>query len=114
MIVAVITLAVEWGVRYLLGRLPVNDAVVITFAYIISFFINWILGRRFVFRRRPKSKLKEFLYVYGASAMGIVLHFFVMWAVLMFFVPDEIIAKIIATAIVFGYNFLIRKMAIYK
>ena len=112
---------VEWVSFFLLGRLlnmPYLPATAM--AFIISTTTNWILGRTFTFKNSKlgQKKGKEFLQVFGVSAIGLLGNLG-----LMFLFVDVIgmksellktIAKILATGIIFIWNYLARKLWIYR
>ena len=100
-----------WNLQYLL-------AVFISF--IFSTTVNYFLGRTFTFKSSSyeKKKVKEFLFVFGVSALGLLFNF-----ILMYIFVDIVgmntnllktVAKICSTGIVFLWNFLSRKFLIYK
>ncbi len=100
-----------WNLQYLL-------AVFISF--IFSTTVNYFLGRNFTFKSSfyEKKKLKEFFFVFGVSALGLLFNF-----ILMYIFVDIVgmnttilktVAKICSTGIVFMWNFLSRKFIIYK
>ncbi len=112
---------VEWSVfsllEYLLD-LPYLLATIL--AFLVSTTVNWILGRAFTFKNSSykKRKAKEAVLVFGASAVGLLFNL-----LLMLLFVDVIgmntnflktVAKILATGIVFVWNFLSRKLWIYK
>ena len=58
--------------------------------------------------------MKEIVSVYVASLIGLLLNLLIMWVAVDLFSCNEMVSKVVATAIVFAYNFLIRKLVIYK
>ena len=112
---------VEWSVfsllEYLLD-LPYLLATVL--AFLVSTTVNWILGRTFTFKNSTyqKKKTKEAFLVFAVSAVGLVFNL-----LLMVLFVDVIgmstnflktVAKVLATGIVFIWNYLSRKLWIYK
>ena len=78
------------GIQYLVSTI---------LAMVVSTFSNWLFGRLWTFRNAEKQNIwLEIGKVYAAAAVGI----------------QDMVAKIIATIIVFAYNFLIRKLVIYR
>ncbi len=112
---------VEWSVfsllEYLLD-LPYLLASVL--AFLVSTTVNWILGRTFTFKNSAyqKKKSKEAFLVFAASAVGLVFNLLLM----LLFVDVigmstnflKIVAKVLATGIVFIWNYLSRKLWIYR
>lgn len=104
----------EWIIFYLLDKLLLHYAVATTIAYILSTFINWSAGRILVFKESKQSLFKEILSIYLASIVGLLLNLLIMWITVDLLSANEMLSKIIATALVFFYNFIIRKVLIYK
>lgn len=112
---------VEWVVfsllEYLLD-LPYLLATVL--AFLVSTTVNWILGRTFTFKDSAyqEKKGKEAFLVFLVSAVGLLFNLLLM----VLFVDIigmnsnflKTIAKVLATGIVFIWNFLSRKLWIYK
>lgn len=100
-----------WNLQYLI-------AVFISFLF--STTVNYFLGRIFAFKATSyeKKKLKEFLFVFGVSALGLLFNFILMYIFVDVFGMNTNIlktaAKILSTGIVFLWNFLSRKFLIYK
>ena len=115
LIVGVIATISEWGVFYLTDDIfNIHYMFATIIAYILSTFVNWIVGRLIVFKNTDKSIFFELFSVYMASIIGLLLNLLIMWFAVGFFGIQEMISKIIATCLVFIWNFLIRKLFIYK
>ena len=111
---------VEWGVFSILEYLfSVPYLLATILAFIVSTTTNWYLGRRFTFRdsKYQKKKTKEVLLIFLVSGIGLLFNL-----LLMYFFVDVVgmntnimktLAKILATGIVFVWNFLSRKLWIY-
>lgn len=113
LIVGGIATVAEWVLFYVFDKgLHYLPATII--AYILSTFVNWLAGRVLVFKNNGQSFLKEILSIYIASIVGLLLNLLIMWVAVDLADINEMISKIIATAIVFTYNFLVRKLLIYK
>lgn len=94
------------GIQYLISTI---------LAMIISTFSNWLFGRLWTFRNAEKQNITlEIGKVYATAAVGILLNLLIMRILVGNFGIHDMIAKIIATIIVFAYNFLIRKLVIYR
>ena len=90
-------------------------------AFIVSTAVNWLLGRRWTFKNNTNftnKKTKELCLVFLVSGVGLLINMSLMY----FFVTIlslntailKTLSKIVATGIVFFWNFLIRKLVIYK
>ena len=112
---------VEWAVFSLLEYLfdmPYLLATIL--AFLFSTTTNWFLGRTFTFRESAykEKRGKEIFLVFLVSAIGLGFNL-----LLMYLFVDVIgmntnllktVAKILSTGIVFIWNFLSRKLWIYK
>lgn len=83
-------------------------------AYIISTFANWAAGRLIMFKNTGQSLIKELVGIYTTSVMGLGMNVLIMWVAVDAIGIKKMIAKVIATGIVFFWNFFIRKFVIYK
>ncbi len=104
----------EWLFFYLLGVFNVHYAPSTAVAYVLSTLVNWGVGRLLVFKGSKLSLVKDIASVYLASIVGLLLNLLIMWLAVELFQINEMLSKIIATAIVFLYNFLVRKLVIYR
>ena len=84
-------------------------------ATIVEWVGFWLFGRLLVFRgKQNRSLLGEILSVYLASVVGLLLNLLIMFVLVQLLTVGRMPAKIIATILVFAYNYLIRKLVIYK
>lgn len=120
-IVGGVSAIVEWVSFFLLGRflnMPYLPATAL--AFVVSTTTNWFLGRTFTFKNSKlgKKKGKEFVQVFGVSAIGLLGNLFLMFLfVTVIGMKTEFLktlAKIISTGIVFIWNYLARKLWIYR
>ena len=98
-------------------RYSTHYAAATALAFIASTFANWLLGRLILFRDAQKSKAataKELLKIYAVSVAGLVMNLAIMFVAVEECAISEMPAKILATGIVFAWNFLIRKLMIYR
>lgn len=106
---------VEWVLFYFLNSIfEIHYTLATTVAFIISTFANWILGRLLIFSKSKAGLFKELLEIYSASVIGLILNLIIMWGCISLLNFPSMVSKIIATALVFIWNFLIRKLFIYK
>jgi len=116
-----ISALVEWVVFWLLGRLwGIAYLPAAALAFILSTTVNWFLGRTFSFKNSNlgKNKTKEIIQVFGVSGIGLLMNLGLMYLfVTVLGMNTELLktaAKILSTGIVFIWNFLSRKLWIYK
>lgn len=113
---------VEWIIFSILSNaLYINYMIATSIAFIFSTTVNWILGRLLTFKSSKafvQRRIKEAILVFLVSFIGLlfnILLMYIMVDVLQMSGPlQKILSKIIATGIVFVWNFMLRKYFIYK
>ena len=112
---------VEWISFYLSGSwFGIQYLPATGLAFVISTTTNWFLGRTITFNgsQMGRNKAKEIILVFGVSAIGLLGNL-----ALMFLFVDilrmntellKLVGKIASTGIVFIWNYLSRKLWIYK
>ncbi len=107
---------VEWITYYLFDDVLGMYYILATVcAFICSTSVNWILGRITTFKEKKyEKKGREAFLVFLVSGIGLLFNLF-----LMFIFVDKLhlyglFSKVMATGIVFIWNFLSRKFMIYK
>ncbi|MBP3893290.1 MAG: GtrA family protein [Atopobiaceae bacterium] len=112
-VVGGIATVVEWACFWVFNRW-MHYTLATALAFVVSTFANWLAGRILVFKESDQSLVSELAKIYGASVAGLLMNLAIMWVAVEQFGVKEMIAKIIATGIVFFWNFLIRKLLIYR
>lgn len=113
---------VEWVMFFIFANvLQINYFVSTVIAFIFSTTANWILGRITTFKDNntyKDKKAKEAFLVFVVSAIGLLFNLILMYLFVTVMGFDsslgKTLSKIEATGIVFIWNFLIRKLVIYK
>lgn len=113
---------VEWVMFFIFANvLQINYFVSTVIAFIFSTTANWILGRITTFKDNntyKDQKAKEAFLVFVVSAIGLLFNLILMYLFVTVMGFDsslgKTLSKIAATGIVFIWNFLIRKLVIYK
>ena len=112
---------VEWAVFSLLEYLLDMPYLLATIlAFIFSTTTNWFLGRTFTFKESAykDKKAKEIFLVFLVSAIGLGFNLLLMYLFVTVLNMDtnllKTLTKVLATGIVFIWNFLSRKILIYK
>lgn len=122
-IVGGIATVVEWGLFYLLcERGGVQYLLATAIAFFFSTFANWISGRLILFKKSSEEKkagtciclIKELFRIYLTSLTGLLFNFIIMYVLVEQFDVVKMWAKVIATMLVFAYNYLIRTRVIYR
>ena len=82
--------------------------------FIIATFVNYALSIKYVFKSGTKhKKKKEIFLVYTVSAVGLGLNLQVLFISNELFFIELSLSKVIATGVVFFWNYLIRKHFIF-
>lgn len=115
LIVGGIATVTEWILFYIFNDILLIHYILSTvIAYILSTFVNWISGKIIVFKNTKHGIIFEILSIYAASIIGLLLNIGIMWVLIEILKINSMISKIIATILVFIWNFVIRKFYIYK
>ena len=116
LIVGGLATIVEWAGFWLFSeKLSIEYLLATALAFAISTFANWLFGRLLVFRgKQQQSLLREILSVYLASIVGLLLNMLIMFLLVQLLGVEKMIAKMAATVLVFTYNYLVRKLIIYR
>ena len=116
LIVGGLATIVEWAGFWLFSeKLSIAYRLATALAFAISTFANWLFGRLLVFRgKQQQSLLREILSVYLASIVGLLLNLLIMFLLVQLLGVEKMIAKMAATVLVFTYNYLVRKLIIYR
>ena len=115
-LVSVIALAVDFGGMVLLVELfSMHYLVAATVSFISGLVVNYLLSRAWVFtERKYESRVKEFIIFTGIGIVGLLLNNSIMWLAVERIGIYYIFSKIIATILVFFWNFGLRKMLVFK
>ena len=113
---------VEWVMFFIFANvLQINYFVSTVIAFIFSTTANWILGRITTFKDNntyKDKKAKEAFLVFIVSAIGLLFNLILMYLFVTVMGFDSSLGKTLsqieATGIVFIWNFLIRKLVIYR
>ena len=115
-LVSVIALAVDFGCMVLLVELfSIHYLVAATVSFISGLAVNYLLSRAWVFtERKYESRVKEFIIFTSIGIVGLLLNNSIMWLAVEKIGIYYIFSKIIATILVFFWNFGLRKMLVFK
>ncbi len=116
LIVGGLATVVEWAAFWVFSNpFHIQYLLATALAFALSTFANWAFGRMLVFKDPgDQSLLRELASIYLASIVGLLLNLAIMYALVEFLSVPEMLAKMAATVLVFAYNFLVRKLLIYK
>jgi putative flippase GtrA len=108
---------VNWLVFYILNNIFLIHYLVATaVAFVIATWVNWKLGRMSLFKNSElKNKIGgEIAQIYIVSGIGLILNLLLMWIFVDKIGMIPLPALILTTALVFVWNFLSRKILIYR
>ena len=114
--VSVVALAVDFGGMVLLVELlSMHYLIAATISFTAGLVVNYLLSRAWVFaERKYDSNVKEFLLFAGIGVIGLALNNVILWLAVDKIGIFYIYSKIIATILVFFWNFGLRKMLVFK
>ena len=91
-----------------------NYLIVALVSFTIATLVNYILSIKYVFKSGVRySKGTEIFAVYTVSLIGLVINEIILYALIDLLLVEMIFSKIVATGIVFSWNYLIRKNYIF-
>ena len=112
--VGVAATGVEWLFFYLLNQhLGLHYAPATVIATVFSGFTNWAVGRLLLFKATVQA-LRELGKIYLTSLIGMGFNLLLMWGMVDGLGLDEMTAKVIATILVFLWNYLVHTRLIYR
>jgi putative flippase GtrA len=104
---------VEW-VSFAIFNLFANYTVSTIIAFILATTANYFLGKAFTFKNYQHKK-KDIISVFVVSGIGLLLNILFMFVLIeLIKLKYEIIAKIISTGLVFIWNYISRRLFVYK
>ena len=106
--------AVEWLLFFILNqKLGLQYAPATVIATVFSGFTNWAVGRFLMFKSTGSAP-KEIGKIYLASLIGMCYNLLLMWLMVDGLGLHAMLAKVIATLLVFTWNYTISTRVIYK
>ena len=112
---------VEWVAFYLFASvLRIQYLLATALAFILSTTANWFLGRVFTFKDSAykDKKVREITLVFAVSAIGLLFNMGLMYLFVTVLKMDtdilKVVSKVLASGIVFVWNYLARKCFIYR
>lgn len=115
---------VEWGLFWLFTfPLALDQNLAFTIAFIISTFVNLLLGKKMTFKNaqvrnassnKKLNLAKETFLIYLVAVIGYVLNLALLNVFTAALLLNKMPAKMLATAIVFLWNYFARRLGIYR
>ena len=104
---------VEW-VSFAISNIFLNYVYSTIIAFLLATTFNYFLGKALTFKNYEHSK-KDLIGVFVVSGIGLLLNVILMKLLIeVIGLKIEILAKIISTGIVFIWNYISRRIFIYK
>ncbi len=103
---------VEWFVFWL-SNLIFHFSMSTILAFISATFFNYLMGRKFAFKKYNKEK-SDLSKVFLVSGCGLLINLFLMYIFVDILEIYPLLGKVGATGIVFFWNYLSRRLFIYK
>jgi putative flippase GtrA len=115
LIVSVISLVADFSALVVLKEgLDVHYLAASTMGFILGVIVNYALSTKWVFAlRKLESKHTEFVIFVVICATGLILNLLIIAAIVESLGIDYRIGKVIATVVVFFWNFFARKKLLY-
>ena len=107
---------VDWAVFYLLAqRLGLPWFPIALFSFVCATAVNYVLSIRHVFRSGTRfTPRREVFLVFAVSAAGLVLNQLILWLLIERLLWYLMPAKILATGVVFIWNYTVRRFFIFR
>lgn len=113
--VAVVALVFDFGSYAFLVRVAdIHPVVAATIGFTLGLFVNYLLSIAWVFNQRARSKRVEMMTFMIIGLIGLGLTDVFIWLMVIEWHIDELFAKLVATGIVFFWNFGARKVLLFK
>ena len=104
---------IEW-ISFYVVNIFFNYTVATIVAFLLATTFNYFLGKIMTFKDYKQSK-KDFIGVFVVSGIGLLLNLFFMFIFVdIIKIQYEIIDKILSTGFVFMWNYISRRVFIYK
>jgi putative flippase GtrA len=121
-IVGVIAFVIDYGLMNILLMFHMHNVLATSISFFVSLIFNYLASMKFVFKHRPDmARWMEIAIFFTASFVGWVMNEAIVWISTSWMPHDSMysmhtqymiytnIGKLVATAVVMVWNFLIRK-----
>lgn len=109
------TAIVDVGLFFLLVKVFEFNYLLIGFlTFIIATFVNYHLSIKFVFKSGKRfKKYQEIILIYFVSAFSLILNLLLLFTFHELLIFDVFISKLLVTALLFLFNYSVRKYLIF-
>jgi putative flippase GtrA len=83
-------------------------------SFVVATFVNFILSTRYVFPDRKGTGFRKIVGTYAVSAVGLCLNQLILWLAIDHFHFLPLLAKLLATGVVFFWNYFIRNYFVFR
>lgn len=107
----------EWGTFGVCNSmLSLGVYLSTTIAFCAATLLNWVLGRAFTFKEKAAERkpARDMASIFLVSGVGYLFNLLLMWLLADKLSIMPLLAKVLATGIVFFWNFLSRKYIVYR
>lgn len=112
---SLVATVIDYGLYMILVYQSFTPVIANTIAYTIAVIINFTLQKKFVFSMEREAK-RVFLLAVGVSVVGLGLSNLIIWKLTQysFFMDYQFLTKLIATGLVFFWNFYMKRFVFEK
>lgn len=104
----------EWISFFLFNQFfSLHFSIATTLAFLIATYINFLLGKEITFKNYRRDE-RELLSVFFISGLGLLFNLLLMFLFVDIWNIYSLFSKILATGIVFFWNYIARRVFIYK
>jgi putative flippase GtrA len=82
--------------------------------FTIATAVNFLLAKRYVFHDRNGKRMQEIVGTYLVSGVGLLLNQFILWICIERILLSALFGKLVATGMVFFWNYFIRNLYVFK
>ena len=108
---------VEWTEFFLLYNIfSVDYPLATVMSFVAATCANWIIGKKTTFKDTASGMevRVEIAIIYAISGIGLLFNLVLMYLFVEIAAADAMLSKIMATGIVFLWNFIARKVFVYR
>jgi len=96
-------------------QLGYNYLVVGFFTFILATCVSYVLSVRYVFESGVRfERAHEIMLVFGVSTVGLAINQVILYIAVGKLNVDLLLAKLVATGVVFGWNYLARSRFVFR